>query len=160
MAALVLGGVVFRGFELPERVVFPMHHRHHIHRLMGGDRVIDATGPDPLAVAWRGRFFGSDATSRARALLTMTEQGREQPCVWGSFMTQVLIVSFVPEFEREWQVRYAIECLPTVPRISGGGGIFAGIVPTITSMASDDLSAAIAALSGATAAAELVDGSI
>lgn len=111
--ALILGGVVFRNFEIPENVLFPIRQRHHIHYHVGAARVVDATGPDPQPIRWSGRFTGPDASDRARALESMAEGGLEWTLVFASFQRQVLVTDFQPDLRRSYDIPYAIECLPT-----------------------------------------------
>jgi hypothetical protein len=119
MASLILGGVIFKHFEIPSRLTFPMAHRYNIHKQVGGGRVVDAMGQDPQPRQWAGRFTGVDATPRARMLEQMTAQGRELPLVYGSFMNMVLIILFEPDMERTYDIPYRIVVLPTRP-IGGG----------------------------------------
>lgn len=75
---LVLGGVTFRGFEVPERIVLPGGaHTIHTHSLIGGARVLDMMGPDPVDISWHGRFRGNDALSRFHAVDNIRISGRE-----------------------------------------------------------------------------------
>lgn len=151
MASLVLGGVVFRRFEIPESVRFPIRQRHHVHFLMGGKRVIDATGPDPLPIHWSGRFTGSNAASRCRTLEVMTAAGREVICVFGPFLRPVLITHFSPDMQKPYDIPYSIEVLPTRTEALGGGGSS----PSMGRATGLDFAAALA---GAATAAAIASG--
>lgn len=120
--ALVLGGFVFRGFEIPSNVRFPLSQRHHIHRQVGGGRVVNAMGPDPEPISWGGRFTGSNASSRVNTLRALTAAGRELPVVFASFMYMVLITRFDPDLTKPYDVYYQIQLTPTQPFGGAGGG--------------------------------------
>lgn len=139
MAALVLGGIVFKHFEIPERIVFPRRQRHHIHYHVGSERVVDATGPDPLPIRWSGRFTGPDAAPRVRTLINMTDAGVALQLVYGSFMDRVLITEFTPDLEKIYDIRYTIECLPTEAR--GAYTATLGALQSTSAMVGVDLSA-------------------
>lgn len=148
--ALILGGVVFKKFEIPENIVFPIRQRHHIHYFLGSSRVVDAAGTDPQPIRWAGRFTGPDASSRVRTLISMTESGQEWLLVFASFMSRVLIVEFAPDLEKPWDIRYMIEVLPTGAEGARGGRDYA--VSNARQVTLDDIGLA---LTGATNAASV-----
>lgn len=120
--ALVLGGFVFRGFEIPSNVRFALSQRHHIHRLVGGGREVNAMGPDPDVISWGGRLTGSNASGRVNTLRALTAAGRELPVVFASFMHMVLITRFDPDLTKSYDIYYQIQLTPTRPFDLGGGG--------------------------------------
>lgn len=130
MPALVLGAVIFRNFEIPDHIVFPVSQRHKVHYFVGSDRVIDAMGPDPEPIRWNGRFTGPNAASRVRTLQAMTSSGAEWACVYNTFMERVLIIRFTPIMTKAYDYDYAIELLPTTNQGGGAGGL--GFAPTAT----------------------------
>lgn len=140
--ALVLGGIVFKNFEIPQDIVFPLRQRHHVHYLVGAERVIDAVGPDPQPIRWEGRFTGPDATPRVRSLQSMTSSGIEWLLVYASFLEQVLITEFTPILEKPYDIRYRIEVLPTTTRGSGGIPATASSFDTTSAVVSSDLKSA------------------
>ena len=64
----MLGPVVFRDFEVPERINLGGRQRLAVHMLPGGGRVVDAMGPDDAPIRWSGTFSGVDAAERVRML--------------------------------------------------------------------------------------------
>ena len=66
--SVILGPVLLRDFEVPERISFGGRQAIVVHRLPGGARVIDAMGRDDAEIAFSGIFSGPDATRRARTL--------------------------------------------------------------------------------------------
>jgi hypothetical protein len=58
MATVTIGGISLSEWEIPERINFGGKQQVTVHKLIGGNRVIDAMGPDPDDVRWSGRFRG------------------------------------------------------------------------------------------------------
>jgi hypothetical protein len=108
MTSLVLGPVLFKDLEIPERLSFGGSQRLAVHRLIGGFRVIDAMGPDESERRWVGRLQGADASDRARLLDTLRTQGAQLPLSFGAFAAIVVISDLELVFERTYQVLYSI----------------------------------------------------
>jgi hypothetical protein len=81
-----------------------------VHKQLGGQRVIDAMGPDPHPIAWHGLFFGPTASTRARAVDALKDAGGQVGLVWGSFAYVVVISEFEADYKHEWEVSYKITC--------------------------------------------------
>jgi len=79
--SLILGGFTFIDYAIPEEV--PQGGEHHlvVHKLIGGNRVIDAMGPDDADISWSGRFQGPTATPKANALDPLRRAGAQLPLV-------------------------------------------------------------------------------
>jgi hypothetical protein len=107
---LVLGPVAFSDFEVPERIAFGGAQRLAVHKLPGGQRVIDALGRDDRELAWSGVFAGPDATERARTLDLLRVQGAVLPLTWDVFYYSVVIASFEVEYRKEWWIPYRLTC--------------------------------------------------
>ncbi len=107
---LLLGPVLFRDYELPERIGWGGRQRLAVHRLPGGRRVIDAMGRDDAAIAWSGVFSGEDGAMRARLLDLMRAEGGAWPLNWGNFLYSVVISGFSVQYERANWMPYRIEC--------------------------------------------------
>ncbi len=131
---LILGSITFREFEIPEKIRFGMRHRIEVHKLVGGNRVIDAMGPDPEPVRWHGRFRGADATSRARDVEALARSGRRVSLAWGGFSYSVVVDDFSADYERFYEIPYQISC--TVD--TGGNGGSSGVA-SLTDVISADL---------------------
>ena len=122
--SLILGPVVFRNFEIPERINFGGQQQLTVHKLIGGGRVVDAMGADPSDRTWSGRFQGRDATMRARLLDSLCAAGASLPLTWGGFFYLVVIRSFEAQYERFYQILYKI----SVTVVSDPAGQIAGSV--------------------------------
>ncbi|CAH2606515.1 conserved protein of unknown function (plasmid) [Rhodovastum atsumiense] len=107
--AVMLGDFTFQDYEVPERICWPRQQQLVVHRLPGGNRVIDAMGPDPGEIAWSGFMLGPDASDRARELSWMCDAGDAVPLSWGDHVYTVVIGTFVPD-EGFHRVDYRITC--------------------------------------------------
>lgn len=141
---LLLGPVLFRDFELPERISWGGAQRMRVHRLPGGGRVIDAMGRDDAPIAWSGVFAGEDGAMRARLLDLMRADGATWPLTWDSFLYSVVIQAFSVSYERANWMPYRIVC--TVLRDEAEG--FVEDLLSLTTEALGDLTLAEGAGSG------------
>ena len=133
---LVLGGIVFRDFEVPEKITFGQEQALHIHKLVGGGRVIDPMGPDPPPIRWQGRFRDADASSRCRAVERLCASGAQVGVSWGSFFFPVVVADFEADYEFMREIPYKI----TLIRADGGGrGL--GLLSTISAVIGADIGA-------------------
>ena len=164
MGLLVLGLVVFRGFEMPERVRFGGKQCLAVHALPGGGRVVDAMGADEGAVSWSGVFSGPFAGERVRLLEGMRRAGAVLPLSWQGWRYSVVIESFRAEAMNPAWVPYRLEAcvvavgdltateeLPQAPSAAdaaalGAGPTLAGdIVDATAGLQSGDVRVAIGA---------------
>lgn len=107
---LILGPVVFQGFEVPERIAFGGRHRLAIHRLPGGARIVDATGADDDDIAWSGTLSGPEAAPRLRVLDGMRRGGLPWPLAWEGWRFQVVVSRLRIEGEGPFWTPYRIRC--------------------------------------------------
>lgn len=135
---LVLGPVVFGGFEVPAKLNFGGRQRLAIHRLPGGVRVIDAMGRDDADIAWSGIFTGPDAAWRARLLDVMRATGAVLELTWDAFLYSVVIARFDADFQAPWWVPYRIVCTVVQDEAQA---LVTTVVTLGASLASDLLSA-------------------
>ncbi|MBB3213420.1 hypothetical protein FHW67_002712 [Herbaspirillum sp. Sphag1AN] len=106
---LKLGDVVFGNTEVGT-IPFGGDQKLNIHRLVGGKRVIDAMGPDPLPPEWSGIFVGSLALEKALTLHRMKNDGRPLTLTWSAMSYLVVIKTFVANFEAPFNIPYKIVC--------------------------------------------------
>lgn len=139
--ALVLGSVTFAGYEIPEHMPFGGEQRVHVHKLVGGERVVDAMGPDDADIVWSGRFQGGDAVGRARQLDRLRKSGAEVSLSWMGLFYRVIVTHFRAQTERFYQVPYEIGCTVIEDPSSGLGSALAA---TLDSLVAGDLTAAAA----------------
>jgi hypothetical protein len=105
---VTLGDFVFAGMEVPESLPFGGGQALVVHRLIGGQRVVDAMGPDDAPPEWRGWFLGENALDRARYLDTLRKQGKALTFSYSEFRYLVVIASFTADFQRPYQIPYRI----------------------------------------------------
>lgn len=124
MAGLVLGGVSFSGFEIPNQVNFGGTQNVVVHDLLGGGRVLDAMGSKPTQIKWQGRFRGPNSIGRALAIDEMRISGAQVDLAWLNLYRTVVIQSFSAQTEKVNEVPYDIT-VEVVTDIAGGafGGI-------------------------------------
>ena len=133
--ALTLGGVVFAGFEIPESINSGGEQQLVVHKLPGGNRVVDALGPDDAEIRWSGRIRGSNAEARALLLDFMRRQGQQILLTYGLHRYQVVVHEFTANFQYGGlEIPYSIGC--TVVR-DETQGVASTAVGFIESMAAD-----------------------
>jgi hypothetical protein len=109
--ALTLGGVVFADFEIPDSMPSGGEQMLVVHKLVGGNRVINAMGPDDGDIHWSGRFRGSSAEERSLLLDFMRRQGQQVLLTYSLHLYQVVIREFKADFQYGGlEIPYSITC--------------------------------------------------
>ncbi|MGJ0505680.1 MAG: hypothetical protein ACR652_00815 [Methylocystis sp.] len=109
---LILGGFAFDSFSTPEHIPFGGDHAMVVHKLPGGQRVIDTLGPDDMDIAWHGRLWGDNALGTANALDALRRSGVQLPLAYAGRAYTVVIATFEAEIERlPMNVLYHIRCV-------------------------------------------------
>jgi len=121
--ALVLGGFIFTDYAIPEQVPQGGEHNFVIHKLIGGNRVINAMGPDDGDITWHGRFQGSNAVALALQLDSLRKSGTQVPLLIDSQHYMVGVRKFEWDYQRSYQILYRISCV--IATSSNSGGSFA-----------------------------------
>lgn len=137
---LLLGPVLFQGFEIPASVSFGGAQRIAIHRLIGGSRVIDTLGRDDADILFNGVLSGDNATLRARILDELRTSGGPLPFTWDVFYFTVLLTKFEADYRNGWWIPFRVEC--TVLR-DGATGTVDAVASLAQSAVSDVLGATI-----------------
>lgn len=127
MAGLVLGGVSFSGFEIPNEINFGGKHNVTVHQLIGGGRVLDAMGGKPDQIQWKGRFRGPSAIGRAQQIDELRIAGSQVDLAWLNLFRSVIVVSFTAHTEKSYEVPYEITCEVVNDAALGLGGFFQSI---------------------------------
>jgi hypothetical protein len=107
---LLLGTFLFEDFEIPESVKGLLSGKQmlSVKKQIGGQRVIDAMGPDPADVTWAGRFQGGDLVARASFIAVMRDAGQPVVMVCDEVVLTVVIHEFNVGYERPYQGLYDI----------------------------------------------------
>ena len=108
--ALVLGGVQFQDFEVPESIGIEGKQRLAIHRLMSGAQVIDVLGRDAQTVQWKGTLSGTEAAARACELDRLRLAGAALVLSWDIYSFAVLIGGFSADYRNPGWIPYALSC--------------------------------------------------
>jgi hypothetical protein len=106
---VVLGSFAFQDFEVPESIQVPVRQAVGVHRLIGGERVFDAMGPDYGDIAWTGVMLGAFAEDRVQTLKALVDEGQAVALTWGTWSFTVLPhqLSLREAYQR---IFYAIRC--------------------------------------------------
>lgn len=107
---VLLGSIVFTQREVPDTMPWGGKQKLAIHKQLGGKRAIDAMGPDPRAITWKGLFYGPTASIRARMVDSLKDAGGAVGLQWGTFAYIVVISDFDADYQHEWFVHYNITC--------------------------------------------------
>jgi hypothetical protein len=142
---LLLDTFAFQDFEIPEQLKGLLSGKQllAVKKQIGGQRVIDAMGPDPADIAWSGRFQFKDAVTRADQLASMRDAGQPVTLVCDLVVLTVLVAEFNFDYERPYQALYDIKLivLPDDENVT--------MAPTIDDAVASDLGSATATLSAA-----------
>lgn len=111
MPGVLLGNIQFAEREVPDTIKFGAKQMLAVHKVMGGNRTIDAIGPDPEPISWSGLFLGESASVRARMCDELAKSGEEVNLFWGTFSFIVVVSDFQAIYKHEWEVRYTIHCV-------------------------------------------------
>lgn len=107
---VTLGPILFQFFEVPEHIPFGGAQKLTVHKLPGGERIIDAMGRDDAEIAWEGTFSGPYAMDRARQMDALRTAGEPLPLYWGGQYYTVLIATLELDYKYGHWVPYKITC--------------------------------------------------
>lgn len=98
-APVRIGSVTLTGMEVPSGVTFGGQQQIVIHRLPGGDRVIDLGGNDPNRIEMQGIFLGPSAQARAKALDQIRRAGQIVPLEVAGLSLRVYVQAYRYTYE-------------------------------------------------------------
>jgi hypothetical protein len=131
VTTLTLGGVVFQGFEIPATINAGGEQMLAVHKMPGGNRVIDAMGPDDGEIRWSGRFRGTSAEQRALLLDFMRRQGQQQLLTYSLRRYQVVIKEFTANFEQSYEIPYSVTCAVVIDETQALASLAVGFVEAL-----------------------------
>lgn len=105
---LSLGDVDFADFEIPDSIKGGGSQSLEIHKYGGGQRTIDTFGADDDPISWSGLFLDGTAEARCIQIDAMRKAGTPVALSYSSFSYLVVIKSFTWDFEKYYQIPYAI----------------------------------------------------
>ena len=137
-----LGGLVFDNWETPPEIALPSGHKVNIHKLVGGQRQVDAMGADPEPLSWTGRARGQRASGDMQAVKAMCDSGATVSLTWNEFSYQVIITKFEPKYKKpiEWTYSITVEIVsdPSAGGVGSGASsldaLVGGDIATIMSL--------------------------
>ncbi len=129
---LTLGGIPFDQFSTPNMLGAGGRQHLVIHKLPGGQRVIDTLGPDEADISWAGMFYGNDSYDNVMALDAMRASGQVVPLIFGGQFRSVIVEGFEYKIRRlpVW-IEYRINCVVYQNPSIGAVGTVAGSVDTL-----------------------------
>ncbi len=104
------GTVIFTDYAIPEKITYGGEQALAVHDLIGGVRIVDTLGRRDDPLEWSGLLFGPLAMGTATMLNKIRVTGEQVTLSWSSLKYLVVIRSFRPTFERQWQIGYSIKC--------------------------------------------------
>jgi hypothetical protein len=116
---LALGPFLFDTFEVPHTINWGGAQRLAVHKLPGGERVIDAMGRDDDVISWSGTFLGPNSMERARVVDGLRIAGDALPLTWGGQSYLVFISEFKVEYQHFACLPYRISCTVLVDQSNG-----------------------------------------
>lgn len=138
---LSLAGIVFDNFSTPRRMGAGGSQALVVHKLPGGQRVIDQLGPDESDIVWNGEFFGDDAYTTVLALDAVRQAGQVVPLIWGGQYRSVILSNF-SYFARREPVWYEYQVVCTVYQ-NPMAGVLGAVASSIESLVLSDIAVAI-----------------
>jgi hypothetical protein len=138
---LTLGGLVFSDWSTPSQMPFGGEHMMAVHRLPGGQRVVDTLGPSESDIQFRATVFENDAYEFTEALDALRIGGAQVPLTFAGRYYLVIVRHVKIDIHRFPQlVAYDVSCLVTNNQMAGNLGSAAS---TVTSLVSADLATAM-----------------
>ena len=101
---VVIGSVTLTGAEVPDSLRVGGEQRLVIHELLGGSRVVDATGNNPGRLTLTGRFLGPNAELRAKALEALRSAGKAITFSGAGISAQVKISRYYYDYTNKGAV--------------------------------------------------------
>lgn len=137
-----LGGVIFDDFSTPEHPPFGGGQNMVVHKLPGGQRVIDTLGPDDADYTFHGIFWGPYALANADALDAMRSSGAVTTLSWGGRSWQVIVRDVSIECCRyPTYYKYSVTVVVASSALFGALGF---IIPTVDALILSDMNSAVA----------------
>ena len=141
--ALALGPFLFTDFAVPDTLPGGGKHQLIVHKLPGGDRIVDAMGPDDDDRQFTVIHVGSQAQAEVETLDQMRISGQPWPYSNGMEARTVVIASFTWKVER-FNVIHSTISLTPVDNPAGG----TSVLSSLDSLIGSDLASAVATLAG------------
>jgi prophage DNA circulation protein len=141
---VTLGPVQFQGQEVPDVIQIGGGHSLKIHKLPGGQRVIDAMGRDDCPLTWSGVMFGPGSEQRMLLLDSLRVSGTPITLAFGTMSYTVVVSEFKGDYRRTNWCGYSITC----EVVADNSAAFASFLPSGLQQITNDVGSALSAVSG------------
>lgn len=108
---LILGNIEFRDFEVPETIRFGGTQRLALHRLAGGQRVLEPLGHEDADVEFAGTLSGPGAVDRAKKLEQLCRTGAVSTLGWDAYYHSVIVRQFTADYSSDTWIPYRLSCV-------------------------------------------------
>jgi len=142
--AVSIGSITFSGMEVPSVLRVGGQQRLVLHKLPGGDRLIDVAGSDLNRIELAGTFTGPTAQSRAQALANMRQAGLPIRFIAAAVSTQAFIFDYAYDYTAKGAVipyRLTLELQAATRNAQAATG------KTLSSLVGTDAASAITSIS-------------
>lgn len=136
---VTLGPVVLQSIEVPDRIPVGGAQMLAVHKLPGGQRVLDAMGRDDSDLAWSGILSDAGAESRMQLLDSLRQSGTPIQLTFGQSSFTVVVCHFMADYERANWIPYSISC--TV--VQDNAAKFGSTSPSLLGSLNNDLNSAL-----------------
>ena len=120
-----IGSVVLQGVEVPSELVFAGQQQTVVHKLPGGDRVINTLGADPGPITFSGMLTGPATSSRYQALDAMRVAGSPVSLMAAGQSFQAIVTAFRYTFQQRGAVvpyELTVEIIPQLASAQSTAG--------------------------------------
>ncbi|MEZ7136820.1 hypothetical protein [Komagataeibacter sp. SM21] len=159
-APVTIGGLTLTGMEVPDLIRDGGTQQVAVHRLPGGNRIIDAVGNDPDRLELSGRFVGPTAYERALLLKQMRIRGQPVQFTGAGLSLTVKIVQYSFDYQRKGGVIPYRLVLEQPPQMAVTSAITSSLSALIGSDAASSISGITGALDDVSTIASNIEGQL
>jgi hypothetical protein len=134
---LVLNNISFDDWSTPERMPFGGTQQLAVHRLPGGQRVVDTLGPDEEDIHFTGTMYANNAYGVADALNSLRISGAAVDLTFAGRFYSVIVRECHVDIRRFPQLMsYHVSCLVVQNNMAG---VLGAIGTTVSSLVVADM---------------------
>ena len=158
---VTLGGLSLNGYEVPDVLRVGGQQSLVVHKLPGGQRVLQSMGDDPAQLTLSGKFVGPTAATRALQFEAMRKSGQQVTLSAAGISVQAVVASFSYDYQMQGAVVPYQLTIEIVTQVALASSLSSS---SLSSLVASDLGSAItsvtATLSGVSAYATSVLGTV
>ncbi|WP_102323858.1 hypothetical protein [Komagataeibacter saccharivorans] len=159
-APVTIGALTLTGMEVPDVIRDGGTQQVAVHRLPGGNRIIDAVGNDPDRLELSGRFVGPTAYERALLLKQMRILGQPVQFTGAGLSLTVKIVQYSYDYQQKGIVIPYRLVLEQPSQMAVTSAITSGLSALIGSDAASSISGITGALDDVSTIASNIEGQL